>query len=273
MKRSLAFILVLAAGAARAADLPPGYAVATPHPLATAAGAEVLDEGGNAFDAAVAVSAALTVVASQSTGIGGGGFFLLHRQADALQVFVDGREVAPLVYEARDWQHGVLVGASVASETTAAATGAVGVVRRDPMAMKPFAGYNFGDYWKHWLNVGKKLKHPPKLFHVNWFRRDAAGKFLWPGYGDNLRVMEWIIKRCTGAVGANESPIGYLPRPADLNLNGIDVSEQTLQELLAVQPEAWRKEVADMRAYLKEFGSRAPAEMLTELDAIETRLA
>ena len=167
----------------------------------------------------------------------------------------------------------MLVGASVASETTAAATGAVGVVRRDPMAMKPFAGYNFGDYWKHWLNVGKKLKHPPRLFHVNWFRRDAAGKFLWPGYGDNLRVMEWIIKRCTGAVGANDSPIGYLPRPADLNLKGIDVSEQTLQELLAVQPEAWRKEVADMRAYLEEFGSRTPAEMFTELDAIETRLA
>jgi phosphoenolpyruvate carboxykinase (GTP) len=161
----------------------------------------------------------------------------------------------------------------MASETTAAATGDVGVVRRDPMAMKPFAGYNFGDYWAHWLAMGKRVKRLPGIFHVNWFRRDAAGKFLWPGYGDNLRVMEWIIKRCTGAVGANDSPIGYLPRPADLNLNGIDVSEQTLQELLAVQPEAWRKEVADMRAYLKEFGSRAPAEMLTELDAIETRLA
>ena len=112
------------------------------------------------------------------------------------------REVAPLVYEARNWQHGVVVGASVASETTAAATGAVGVVRRDPMAMKPFAGYNFGDYWAHWLDVGKRLKSPPRLFHVNWFRRDAAGKFLWPGFGDNLRVMEWILKRCAGQVGA-----------------------------------------------------------------------
>jgi len=182
------------------------------------------------------------------------------------------RAVAPLVYEARDWQHGVLVGASVASETTAAATGAVGVVRRDPMAMKPFAGYNFGDYWQHWLEVGKRLKHPPRLFHVNWFRRDAAGKFLWPGYGDNLRVMEWIIKRCTGAVGADESPIGFLPRPADLNLKGVDVSEKTMQELLAVQPDAWRKETAEMREYLKEFGARAPAEMATELDAIEKRL-
>jgi phosphoenolpyruvate carboxykinase (GTP) len=182
------------------------------------------------------------------------------------------REVAPLVYEARNWRHGVLVGASVASETTAAATGAVGVVRRDPMAMKPFAGYNFGDYWKHWLDVGRKLKHPPKLFHVNWFRRDAQGKFLWPGYGDNLRVMEWIINRCTGAVGADESAIGYLPRPGDLNLEGVDVSDATVRELLAVQPSAWRKEVADMREYLKEFGARSPAEMSAELDEIEKRL-
>src|SRR5690242_18085218 len=149
------------------------------------------------------------------------------------------REVAPLVYEARNWQHGVLMGASVASETTAAATGAVGVVRRDPMAMKPFAGYNFGDYWRHWLDVGRKLRHPPRLFHVNWFRRDAQGKFLWPGYGDNLRVIEWIIKRCTGAVGAEESPIGYLPRAGDLNVEGLDVSEATLRELLSVQPAAW----------------------------------
>jgi phosphoenolpyruvate carboxykinase (GTP) len=183
------------------------------------------------------------------------------------------REVAPLVYEARDWQHGVLVGASVASETTAAATGAVGVVRRDPMAMKPFAGYNFGDYWRHWLSVGKKLKNPPKLFHVNWFRRDAAGRFLWPGYGDNLRVMEWIIKRCTGSVGAQESPIGNLPRAADLNLSGVDVNESTIQDLLAVQPAAWRKEAADMREYLKEFGGRAPPEMSAEIDGIEQRLS
>jgi phosphoenolpyruvate carboxykinase (GTP) len=182
------------------------------------------------------------------------------------------REVAPLVYEARDWQHGVLVGASVASETTAAATGAVGVVRRDPMAMKPFAGYNFGDYWRHWLQTGKGLKHPPRLFHVNWFRRDAAGKFLWPGFGDNLRVIEWIIKRCTGRIGAQESPIGYLPHASDLNLAGTNVDGATLRELLTVQPDAWRRETAEMRAYLKEFGSRTPAEMLAELDEIEKRL-
>jgi len=141
------------------------------------------------------------------------------------------------------------------------------------MAMKPFAGYNFGDYWQHWLTVGSKLRNPPRLFHVNWFRRDAAGKFLWPGYGDNLRVMEWIIKRCTGAVGADESPIGYLPRTSDLNLQGVDVSEATMRDLLAVQPAAWRKETAEMREYLKEFGARSPAEMSSELDEIEKRLA
>jgi phosphoenolpyruvate carboxykinase (GTP) len=182
------------------------------------------------------------------------------------------REVAPLVYEARSWQHGVVVGASVASETTAAATGAVGVVRRDPMAMKPFAGYNFGDYWRHWLAMGKRLKHPPRLFHVNWFRRDAAGKFLWPGFGDNLRVMEWILKRCAGQIGADDSPIGYLPKPADLNLSGANVSEGTMRELLAVTPDAWRKEAAEMRDYLKEFGTHAPEEMSAELAEIERRL-
>ena len=176
------------------------------------------------------------------------------------------------MYEARDWRHGVLVGAGMASETTAAAVGKVGVVRRDPMAMKPFCGYNFGDYWAHWLAMGKRLKDPPRLFHVNWFRRDAQGKFLWPGFGDNLRVMEWILKRCAGQVAARESPIGYLPNPSDLNLAGADVSEATMQELLAVTPEAWRKETGEMREYLKEFGDRTPAAMSTELSEIEKRL-
>jgi phosphoenolpyruvate carboxykinase (GTP) len=183
------------------------------------------------------------------------------------------REVAPLVYEARSWQHGVVVGASVASETTAAAAGAVGVVRRDPMAMKPFAGYNFGDYWRHWLAVGTKLRHPPKVFCVNWFRRDAAGKFLWPGYGDNLRVMEWIIKRCARQVGADESPIGYLPRTSDLNLEGADVTDATMKDLLTVTPEAWRRENAEMREYLKEFGSRVPSQIWSELAKLEGLLS
>lgn len=183
------------------------------------------------------------------------------------------REVAPLVYEARDWAHGVVVGASVASETTAAATGQVGVVRRDPMAMKPFAGYNFGDYWRHWLSIGSRLSKPPRVFHVNWFRRDAAGKFMWPGFGDNLRVLEWMLKRAAGRADATDSPIGALPRPADLNLKGLNIDPQTLQALLTIDRDAWRREVADMREYLNEFGARVPAEMRAELDRIERRLA
>jgi len=183
------------------------------------------------------------------------------------------REVAPLVYEARDWKHGVLVGASVASETTAAAVGQVGVVRRDPMAMQPFCGYNFADYWQHWLNVGAKLKNPPRIYHVNWFRRDAHNKFLWPGYGENLRVLEWVLDRCGGKAGAAESPIGNLPRPDDLNTKGLNVSADALKALLTVDPTMWRKEVTDFRAYLQKYGDRVPAEMVQELDKTEKRLA
>jgi phosphoenolpyruvate carboxykinase (GTP) len=182
------------------------------------------------------------------------------------------RELAPLVYEARDWKHGVLVGASVASETTAAATGKVGVVRRDPMAMQPFCGYNFADYWGHWLNVGAKLKNPPRIYHVNWFRRDADGRFLWPGYGENLRVLEWMLKRCAGEVPANETAIGNLPRPEDLNLQGLNISRADLNALLSVDPALWKKEVADIRAYLENYGSRLPAEMLEQLKGVEARL-
>jgi phosphoenolpyruvate carboxykinase (GTP) len=182
------------------------------------------------------------------------------------------REIAPLVYEARSWQHGVLVGASVASETTAAATGAVGVVRRDSMAMKPFCGYNFGDYFQHWLNVGAKLKNPPKIFHVNWFRQGADNKFLWPGFGDNLRVLEWMLNRVAGRAGAQETAIGNLPRAADLNVAGLGITPAVLDELLSVKQEAWRKEVADIRAYLGEYGTRTPKAMYTELDAVAQRL-
>jgi phosphoenolpyruvate carboxykinase (GTP) len=146
------------------------------------------------------------------------------------------REVAPLVYEARDWQHGVLVGASLASETTAAAVGQVGVVRRDPMAMQPFCGYNFADYWQHWLNVGAKLARPPGIYHVNWFRRDAAGRFLWPGFGENLRVLAWMLDRCAGRVGASESAIGRLPRPEDLDTRGLEVSNEALAALSSIDP-------------------------------------
>jgi phosphoenolpyruvate carboxykinase (GTP) len=183
------------------------------------------------------------------------------------------RELAPLVYEARDWKHGVLVGASVASETTAANVGEVGIVRRDPMAMKPFAGYNFGDYWAHWLDVGSRLKSPPKIFHVNWFRQGADGKFLWPGFGDNLRVMDWIIERIAGRAGARETAIGYLPQPQDINTKGLDIDPATLAELTSIKPEAWKQEIADVRSYLMEFGSRTPAALLAEVDAVEKKLS
>ncbi len=182
------------------------------------------------------------------------------------------RELAPLVYEARNWRHGVLVGASVASETTAAAVGEGGVVRRDPMAMKPFAGYNYGDYFRHWLDVGARLKHPPRIFHVNWFRQAADGGFLWPGFGDNLRVLAWMLERCAGRVGARETAIGFLPHTGDLNLKGCEVSAAALQELTAVPVEGWQREVSSFREYLQEFGSHMPAELLQELSGVEARL-
>jgi len=182
------------------------------------------------------------------------------------------REVAPLVYEARDWKHGVLVGASVASETTAAAVGQVGVTRRDPMAMQPFCGYNFGDYWQHWLDVGARLAHAPRIYNVNWFRRDASGKFLWPGYGENLRVLTWMLDRCSGKAGAVETAIGLLPRPEDLNTAGLRTSPEALAALLSVDPALWRKEVADIRDYLGKFAERLPATLGAELDITEKRL-
>jgi len=182
------------------------------------------------------------------------------------------RELAPLVYEARNWQHGVLVGASVASETTAAAVGEVGVVRRDPMAMKPFCGYNYGDYWAHWLRIGAGLTRPPRVFHVNWFRQDAAGRFLWPGYGDNLRVLAWMLERCAGRAGAQDTAIGHLPAPADLDLTGLDVDAAAMSELTSVNAGAWQQEIAGFRRYLADFGERIPAALWAELDTVEKRL-
>jgi len=175
------------------------------------------------------------------------------------------RALAPLVYQARNWLHGVLVGAGVASETTAAATDAVGVVRRDPMAMKPFAGYNFGDYWSHWINVGAKLKTPPQIFHVNWFRQNNAGKFLWPGFGENMRVLRWIIDRCKGTAKARETAIGYLPNSTDLDLQDLDIAPGALDELLTVSPRLWQEEFAGIDAYFAEFGDRVPQSLRTEL--------
>jgi phosphoenolpyruvate carboxykinase (GTP) len=157
-------------------------------------------------------------------------------------------------------------------QPTAAATGAVGVVRRDSMAMKPFCGYNFGDYFQHWLNIGAKLSNPPQIFHVNWFRQGQDGKFLWPGFGDNLRPIAWALERVAGRAQAEETAIGYLPRPADINTQGLDISPGALDELLAVNPKAWKQEVADIRSYLGEYGSRAPKALFDELDSVEKRL-
>ncbi|MGA0104404.1 MAG: phosphoenolpyruvate carboxykinase (GTP) [Steroidobacteraceae bacterium] len=182
------------------------------------------------------------------------------------------RELAPLVYEARDWLHGVLVGASVASETTAAATGEVGIVRRDPMAMKPFCGYNFGEYWAHWLSMAGRASQLPKIFHVNWFRRDADGKFLWPGYGENLRVLEWIIGRCAGSAEAVDTGIGFLPTPSALNRTGLDVSPETLGALLKVDPLAWQSEMDFVEEYLDAFNEDTPHALRSELAAVRVRL-
>ena len=160
----------------------------------------------------------------------------------------------------------------MASETTAAATGQVGVVRRDPMAMRPFCGYNMGDYWQHWLDMGEKLTDPPKIFNVNWFRTDDEGHFLWPGFGDNLRVVEWILGRCFGEKDAVETELGFEPRPEDINLEGTDVSLDTLKDILGVDKELWLEECAGIREYYAQFGDKLPKKLAEELDALEARL-
>ena len=186
---------------------------------------------------------------------------------------------APLVYQSFDWTHGTYIGSAVSSETTAAATGAVGVLRHDPMAMKPFIGYNVGDYWAHWLEMGARLgSKAPKIFNVNWFRTDSEGNFLWPGYGENMRVLDWIIKRVEGEVEAVETPIGYLPKPEDINLKGIEdeVTPDALKMLLTVDKEEWKKEIAEMRRYydedIKAKGGNIPQALYDELDMIEANL-
>ncbi|RBP50803.1 phosphoenolpyruvate carboxykinase (GTP) [Arenicella xantha] len=183
------------------------------------------------------------------------------------------RELAPLVYQAKSWEHGVLVGASVASETTAAATGKVGVVRRDPMAMKPFCGYNFADYWGHWLSFSERLDKLPKVFHVNWFRQNEDGDFLWPGFGDNLRVLEWIIKRCKGEVDADETPIGYLPNAEGLNIDDLGIDPAVWQSLISIEPEQWRQEMDEFGEYLASFGDRLPAKLKAQHELVKAALA
>jgi phosphoenolpyruvate carboxykinase (GTP) len=180
--------------------------------------------------------------------------------------------LVPLVFEARDWAHGVLVGASMASEATAAATDAGANTRRDPMAMKPFCGYNFGDYFAHWLSLDQPGARLPKIFHVNWFRKNGDGKFLWPGFGDNMRVLEWMLKRVTGEADAIETPIGNLPRAEDLNLDGLALADDTLDELLHVDNAEWRSELAAIGEYLAGFGSRQPGVLQSEYRRIAEAL-
>ena len=182
-------------------------------------------------------------------------------------------KTAPLVYQSRNWQHGVFVGSIMASETTAAATGAVGVLRRDPMAMRPFCGYHMGDYWQHWLDMGEIIPNQPKIFNVNWFRTDDEGNFIWPGFGDNMRVLEWILKRCFDEVDAQETPIGYEPYPTDINLEGTDVSLETLTDLLSVDKDLWMEDVKNIEEFYKDFGDKLPAALKDELETLKKNLA
>lgn len=189
-------------------------------------------------------------------------------------IIFGGRRAAttPLVYQSRSWDNGVFVGSIMASETTAAAAGAVGVVRRDPMAMLPFCGYHMGDYFQHWIDMGKKIKIQPKIFNVNWFRTDSEGHFIWPGFGDNMRVLDWILKRCEETVDADETAIGYVPKPEDINLEGCGVDKETLKGLLNVDTETWKKEAEGIKEFYKKFGDKLPKELNEELSALESRL-
>ncbi|MGM9551565.1 MAG: phosphoenolpyruvate carboxykinase (GTP) [Clostridia bacterium] len=183
-------------------------------------------------------------------------------------------KAAPLCYEAFDWNHGTFIGSTMASETTAAAAGAVGVVRRDPMAMRPFIGYNVGDYFQHWIDMGGKITKLPKIFHVNWFRKDDEGHFMWPGFGDNLRVLNWIVDRCEGKVDARETALGYLPYAKDINVEGLDIDPKTLEDLLSVDKEVWLNEVKLIKEFYAQFDTdgRFPKELYDQLNALEERL-
>ena len=183
-------------------------------------------------------------------------------------------KTAPLVYQSFNWQHGAFVGSIMASETTAAAAGAIGVVRRDPMAMRPFVGYNMGDYWQHWLDMGKVIPNAPKIFHVNWFRTDDQGNFIWPGFGDNMRVLLWILARCEDKVDAVETPIGYVPKPEDINIEGLkDVTIDTIKDLLTIDKASWQEDILNILAFYNQVGSHVPKEMYEELAALAARLA
>lgn len=181
-------------------------------------------------------------------------------------------KTAPLVYQSRSWQHGVFVGSTLASETTAAAAGKVGVVRRDPMAMLPFCGYNMGNYFGHWLEMGEKMSNPPKIFHVNWFRTNDNGEFLWPGYGENFRVLEWIINRCDNKVEADTAQIGFIPRIEDINTEGLDVTAGVLQNLLTIDTESWFEDVKSIEEFYKKIGETLPKQLRDELNVLKCNL-
>ena len=182
-------------------------------------------------------------------------------------------KTAPLVYQSFNWQHGTFVGSIMASETTAAAAGAVGVVRRDPMAMRPFVGYDMGDYWAHWLAMGKTIPNAPKIFHVNWFRTDDEGHFIWPGFGDNMRVLTWILDRCEDKVDAVETAIGFVPKAEDINIEGLEgINLDTIRELVSVDVESWKEDIGNIKEFYNLVGDRVPAELKEELAALEARL-
>ena len=182
-------------------------------------------------------------------------------------------KTAPLVYQSTSWQNGAFVGSIMASETTAAAAGAVGVVRRDPMAMRPFVGYDMGDYWAHWLKMGTLIPNAPKIFHVNWFRTDDEGNFIWPGFGDNMRVLMWILARCEGKVEADITPIGYVPHAEDINIEGLDgITVDTIRDLLSVDRESWLADIENIKEFYAQVGDRVPQAMYDELAALEARL-
>jgi len=178
----------------------------------------------------------------------------------------------PLVYESFNWKHGVFVGASMASETTAASTNKVGVLRRDPMAMLPFCGYNLGDYFAHWFDIGKKIKQSPKIFSVNWYRKDEEGKYVWPGFGENIRVLKWIINRINNTVPAKETPIGFLPHEGDIDLSGLNIEKNKLEKLFEIEPERWKSEIDAIESFFKNYGEKIPKDLWDELKALAKRL-
>jgi phosphoenolpyruvate carboxykinase (GTP) len=180
-------------------------------------------------------------------------------------------DTMPLVFQTFDWEHGTYVGAMMASEMTAAAVGGLGQVRRDPMAMLPFCGYNMGEYFKHWLKIGPRLKNPPLIFHVNWFRKGADGSYLWPGFGENMRALKWMIDRCEGHGGAAETQIGYIPRPEDFDLEGLDITRETMRELFAIKPDEWKNEIAGQQEFFDRIDRFMPDELSAQRDKIAAR--